>query len=327
MRRREFIGLLGGAAASWSPAARAQHVRRIGVLMGLNEGEPEGRARISAFYEGLRTLGWIDSRNIQIDVRWTGGSTDRNLADTADLVRLAPDVIIANGTPLVDTVHKATQSIPVVFVLSNDPVGLGHVASIARPGGNITGFTFMELSLISKWVGILKQMAPAVTRTSLLFDPETTPYYLPYLRSIESSPSTLPLELKGAPVRNVSELEGLIESIAQVGNGSLISPAGPLNIVHTRMIAQLAEKFRLPAISIYSQFATDGGLMAYGPDSRDVFRRSAQYVDRILRGESPADLPVQAPTKYSFSVNLKTAKALNLTAPPALLALADEVIE
>lgn len=329
MKRREFIRLLSSATA-WPLAASAQQVertRRIGVLMGVDKEEPEGRTRISAFYEGLRALGWIDNRNVQIDVRWAGGSADRIRADTADMVKLAPDVIVANGTPIVDAVHNATRSIPVVFVLSNDPVGLGHVASMAKPGGNITGFTFIELSLISKWVGILKQMAPAATRAALLFDPETTPYYLPYLRSIEVSPSSLPLEFKSAPVHNVSELEGLIELIARDGHGSLISPAGPFNIVHSRRIAQFAEKFRLPAISIYSQFALDGGLMAYGPDSRDVFRRSAEYVDRILKGESPADLPVQAPTIYNFSINLKTAKAFNLSVPPALLALADEVLE
>jgi putative ABC transport system substrate-binding protein len=329
MKRRKFLGLVGGAVAMplVARAQQVERVRRIGVLMGVSKEEPEGQARISALYAGLQALGWIDDRNIRIDVRWIGGSIDRIRADTAEMVKLAPDVIIANGTPLVDAVHKATQSIPVVFVLSNDPVGLGHVASMARPGGNITGFTFIELSLINKWGGLLKQMAPAVTGTALLFDPDTTPYYLPYLSSIEASSSSIPLELKSAPVRTLSELEGVIASIARGGNASLISPAGPFNIVHSRRIAQLAEKYRLPAISIYSQFATDGGLMAYGPDSRDVFRRSAEYVDRILKGESPADLPVQAPTKYSFSVNRRTAKALGLTVPPALLALADEVIE
>jgi putative ABC transport system substrate-binding protein len=329
MRRRKFLGLVGGAAAMplVARSQQVERVRRIGVLMSISKEEPEGQARISALYEGLQTLGWIDDRNIRIDVRWAGGSIDRIRADTAEMVKLAPDVIIANGTPLVDAVHKATQSIPVVFVLSNDPVGLGHVASMARPGGNITGFTFIELSLINKWRGLLKQIAPAVTRTALLFDPDTTPYYLQYLSSIEASSSSIPLELKSAPVRTLSELEGVIASIARGGNAGLISPAGPFNIVHSQMIAQLAEKFRLPAIFIYSQFTTDGGLMAYGPDSRDVFRRSAEYVDRILKGESPADLPIQAPTKYSFSVNLETAKTLGLTVSSGLLSIADEVIE
>ena len=190
MRRRAFIKFVSGAVA-WPLAVRAQQVermRRIGVLMGVNKEEPEGRARISAFYEGLRALGWIENRNVQIDVRWTGGSADRIRADTADMAKLAPDVIVANGTPIVDAVHNATRSIPVVFVLSNDPVGLGHVESMAKPGGNITGFTFIELSLISKWVGILKQMAPAATQAALLFDPDTTPYYIIYLTCVRSMP-------------------------------------------------------------------------------------------------------------------------------------------
>jgi len=327
--RREFIFPLGGAAAAWPLAARAQQsrTRRVGVLMGVAEDEPEGQARISAFRDSLRALGWIDGRNVQIEVRWAGASIDRIRAHAAEMVRLAPDLIIANGTPGVDALHGATRSIPVVFALSNDPVGLGHVASMARPGGNITGFTFMELSLVGKWLEILKQMAPTVTRTALLFNPDTTPYYFSYLQSIETSSQSLPLEIKGMPVREPAELEGLIDRFASGGKAGLISPAGPFNVIHGRRIAQLAEQLRLPAISIYSQFATDGGLMAYGPDSIDVFRRAAEYADRILRGESPADLPVQAPTKFSFSINLKAAKSLGLSPPANLVALADEVIE
>jgi putative ABC transport system substrate-binding protein len=198
---------------------------------------------------------------------------------------------------------------------------------MARPGGNITGFTFIDLSLIGKWLQFLADIAPAVSRCALLFNPDTTPYYFPYLSSISASPSSYPLELRGAPVRSAAELEGVIQITARDGNGSLISPAGPFNVVHSRRIAQLAAQFRLPAISIYSQFVADGGLMAYGPDTRDIFRRSAQYVDRILKGERPADLPVQAPTKYQTVINLKTAKALSLTVPNTLLATADEVIE
>jgi putative ABC transport system substrate-binding protein len=197
---------------------------------------------------------------------------------------------------------------------------------MAKPGGNITGFIFMELSLIGKWLELLKQMAPGLSRTALVFNPDTTPYYVPYLRSIVTAATPMPLELKGAPVRDAAELEGLIKSIAQEAGGSLISPAGPFNI-HDREIAGLTERLRLPAISIYRQFVMDGGLMTYGPESADVFRRSAEYVDRILKGESPAELPVQAPTKFSFIINLKTAKLLGLTPPPTLLALADEVIE
>jgi putative ABC transport system substrate-binding protein len=329
MRRREFITFLGGMAA-WLPAARAQqsgHVRRIGVLMGVARDEPEGQARIRALREGLEKLGWVDGHNLRIEERWADGGIDSVRAYTAEIVKLSPDLIVANGTPFVEALHQATRSIPIVFVLSNDPVGLGHVASLAKPGGNITGFIFMELSLIGKWLEILKQAAPGVTRSTLVFNPDTTPYYLPYLNSIEATPSSLPLALKGAPIRDAAELETLIQSIAREPGGSLISPAGPFNVIHDRTIAQLVERLRLPAISIYRQFAVDGGLMAYGPESADVFRRSAEYIDRILKGESPADLPVQAPTKFSFVINLKAAKLLGLTPPPTLLALADEVIE
>ena len=329
MRRREFLTFLGGTGtAAWLPAARAQQsgqVRRIGVLMGVARDEPEGQARIRALREGLEKLGWVDGHNLRIEERWADGGIDSVRAYTAEMVKLAPDLIVANGTPFVEALHHATRSIPVVFVLSNDPVGLGHVASLAKPGGNITGFIFMELSLIGKWLEILKQGAPSLTQSALVFNPDTTPYYLPYLSSIDATPP--PLALKGAPVRDAAALEALIQSIAREPGGSLISPAGPFNVIHNRTIAQLVERVRLPAISIYRQFAVDGGLMAYGPESADVFRRSAEYIDRILKGESPADLPVQAPTKFSFVINLKAAKLLGLTIPPTLLALADEVIE
>lgn len=328
-RRRDFIAALGGAAA-WPIAAHAQlpdRVRRIGVLMDSAEDEPEGQTRIAAFRQGLRELGWIEGRNVRLEYRWAGGDIDHIRTYAAEMVALAPDVIVANGTSVVDALHQATRSIPIVFVLSNDPVGLGHVANMAKPGGNITGFTFIELSVVGKWLEMLKQMAPAVMRTVLVFNPDTTPYYLPYLRSIEAAPPSFPVVVKGAPVRDAAELEGLIESVAHEAGGSVISPAGPFNIVHGRTIAQLTERFRLPAISIYRQFALDGGLMAYGPESADIFRRSAAYVDRVLKGESPADLPVRAPAKFGFTINLRIANTLGLTPPPALLALADEVIE
>jgi putative ABC transport system substrate-binding protein len=328
MRRREFITFLGGAVA-WPLAARAQQpagkVARIGILMDTDEKQPESRSRIKAFREGLQQLGWAEGRNVQIEVRWATG-IDRIRDYTAEMIGLAPDVIVANGTPFVDALHKATRSIPVVFVLSNDPVGLGHIASMAKPGGNITGFTFMELSLIGKWLDMLKQMAPGVTRSALIFDPDTTPYYIPYLRAAETA-APLPLRLEGAQLHEAGEIEVWIGSFAREQGGSLISPAGPFNVVNGRSIARLAEQFKLPAISMYRQFALDGGLMAYGPDSSGIFRRSADYVDRILKGASPGDLPAQAPTQFHFVINLKTAKALGLTVPPTLLATADEVIE
>jgi putative ABC transport system substrate-binding protein len=330
MKRREFITGLGGAAASLPFAARAQQpgrLRRIGVLMGTEENEPEGQSRITAFRQGLRELGWVDGRNIQIEYRWSSGPRQATYA--AELIGMDPELIVTNGTPFLNAVHKGTRSIPIVFVLSNDPVGLGHIASMAKPGGNITGFTFMELSLIGKWLDMLRQIAPGVTRSALLFNPDTTPFYLPYLREVEAAPAPLPLRLVGSQVRETQALEGAIEAFAREGGGggSLISPAGPFNIANGRVIARLAERFGLPAISLYRQFALDGGLMAYGPDGSDIFRRSADYVDRILKGANPADLPAQAPTKFNFVINLKTAKSLGLTAPANLLALAEEVIE
>jgi putative ABC transport system substrate-binding protein len=328
MRRREFFTLLGTAAA-WPICARAQQstgkVARIGVLMGSDERQPESQSRIKAFREGLQQLGWIEGRNAKLEVRWAV-DTDRIHDDTAEMVALAPDVIVANGTPFVDALHKATRSIPIVFVLSNDPVGLGHIESMAKPGGNITGFTFMELSLIGKWLDMLKQMAPGLNRSAILFDPDTTPYYIPYLRAVDSAPP-LPLHLEAATFREAGEVEAWIGSFAREPGGSLVSPAGPFNIVNGRSIARLAEQFKLPTISMYRQFALDGGLMAYGPEPDDIFRRSADYVDRILRGTAPADLPAQAPTQFHFVINLRTAKTLGLSPPATLLAIADEVIE
>jgi putative ABC transport system substrate-binding protein len=329
MKRREFLSLAGGATAGWSFAARAQSsagkMARIAVLMGSDERLPESRSRIKALREGLRQLGWIEGRNAEIEIRWAAG-IDRIRDDAAEMIALAPDVIVANGTPFVEALHQATRSIPIVFVLSNDPVGLGHIASMAKPGGNITGFTFMELSLIGKWLEMIRQMAPGVTRSALLFDPDTTPYYALYLDAMDSGPP-LPLHLQGARFRDGGEIEAWISSFAREQGGSLISPAGPFNVVNGRAIAQLAEKYRLPTISMYRQFALDGGLMAYGPEPDEIFRRAADYVDRILKGASPADLPAQAPTQFHFVINLKTAKSLGLDPPTMLLATADEVIE
>jgi putative ABC transport system substrate-binding protein len=328
MRRREFFKVLG-AASAWPLAARAQtpggKVARIGVLMDSDEHLPESQSRILALREALQQLGWIEGRNAKIEVRWAA-SIERVQDHTAEMVALAPDIIVANGTPFVDALHKATLSIPIVFVLSNDPVGLGHIASMAKPGGNITGFTFMELSLIGKWLDMLRQMSPAVNRSALMFDPDTTPYYVSYLRSAGSA-APLPLPLIGAPLHKTAEVEAWIGSFAREQGGSLISPAGPFNIVNGRSIARLAEQFKLPSISIYRQFALDGGLMAYGPIPADIFRQSADYMDRILKGANVGELPAQSPTQFHFVINLKTAKAFGLNPPATLLATADEVIE
>jgi putative ABC transport system substrate-binding protein len=328
MRRREFFKVLGGATA-WPLAAHAQtpagKVARIGVLMDSDEQLPESQSRILALREALQQLGWTDGRNARIEVRWAA-SIDRVRDLTAEMVALAPDIIVANGTPFVHELKAATRSIPIVFVLSNDPVGLGHIASMAKPGGNITGFTFMELSLIGKWLDMLRQMSSAVNRSALIFDPDTTPFYISYLRAAGTA-APLPLPLVGAPLHNAAAVEAFIESFAHEPGGSLISPAGLFNIAAGRAIARSAEQFKLPAISIYRQFALDGGLMAYGPNPADIFRQSADYVDRILRGADVGELPAQSPTQFHFVINMKTAKVLGLNPPATLIATADEVIE
>jgi putative tryptophan/tyrosine transport system substrate-binding protein len=330
MKRREFITLLGGAAVAWPIAGRAQQperMRRIGVLMSLSETDPDGQARIGALRQGLNQLGWAEGKNLAIEYRWAGGDIGRIQSYTAELVGLAPDLIVANSTPVLAAMHAATTTIPVVFVLVVDPVSLGYIASLARPGGNITGFTYMELSLIGKWLELLKDIAPAVTRAALLFNPDTAPYYPAFLRSFESLPRPAAMELAGAPVHTIGELEATIAALAREPGGSLLVTADPFNAVHREAILRLVAQHRLPTLSVYRQFAEEGALMSYGPDSTEIFRQSASYIDRILKGESPANLPAQAPTKFEFVINLKTAKVLGLSVPTNLLALTDQVIE
>ena len=330
MKRREFITGLAGAAAIYPLAVRAQQpagkVPRIGVLMNTIEGQPEGKTRIDAFRQGLAQAGWVEGRNIQLDYRWAT-DLDHVAGATAEMVASAPDVIVANGTPFVNAVAKATRTIPVVFALSNDPVGLGHISSMAHPGGNITGFTFMEMSLIGKWIDMLKQASPGLRRTALLYNAATTAYYIPFLRQVAATPSMLPLPLVEAQFDDARNLQAWTETFARERGGSLIAPAGPFSIVNGKQLAQLAERLKLPAISIYRQFAVDGGLMAYGPDPADIFSRTAEYVDRILKGASAGDLPAQTPIKFLLTINMKTARTLDLTIPPTLLATADEVVE
>jgi putative ABC transport system substrate-binding protein len=295
--------------------------------MSLGQSEPEGQARIVAFSRGLQALGWIDGRNLQIDYRWGGGSTERSRADAAELVGLSPEVLVANSTAVVDALHRATNSIPIVFVMANDPVGHGHIASYARPGGNITGFTFLEISLIGKWLGFLKQIVPSTRRAALLFNPDLTDYHDEFLRSSEPIQRSAEITLQREPVRDSAELERVIGEIAREPGSSLIISSDPLIVSNLRLIARLAEQLKVPAVSVYRQYVLGGGLMSYGPDSLDIFRRSASYVDRILKGERPADLPVQNPTRYELVLNLKTAKTLGLEIPPMLLAITDEVID
>jgi putative ABC transport system substrate-binding protein len=330
LRRREFITLLGGTAATWPLAARGQQgerVRRIGVLMALRESDPLTQARVAAFQQALAELGWIEGRNLQIEWRWTGGDIARVREYTAELVRLAPEVILAQSTPNVAALKEATTSIPIVFAVVNDPVAQGFIASMAHPGGNITGFSFLDYSMVGKSLDMLKQIAPSVVRVAVMFNPETYPYYNIHLRSFETVARTLSLELTGAPVHNPAEIEESVANLGlQRGSALLVTP-DPFTVVHRAAIIGAAKQHRIPATYSYRQHVEEGALMSYGADTIDIFRRSASYIDRILKGTKPADLPAQAPVKFEMAINVKTAKALGLDVPDKLLALADEVIE
>jgi putative ABC transport system substrate-binding protein len=330
IRRREFISLLGGAAVTWPITAwaqRAERMRRIVFLHALAEQDPEVQARIAAFRQGLEMFGWMENRNIQIEHRYSAGDLAQMQAHTAELVSSPPDLIVASSTPVIASLKHATRATPIVFAMLNDPVGQGFVASLARPGGNITGFTFIEFPLIGKWVELLKEMAPKVRRVGLMFNPQTAPYFPIFLRDFGASATSLATEISAKPVRDGAEIDAAIAALAQEPGGGLVCSPDPFINTQRSLIMALVERHRLPAIYSLRQIVSEGGLIAYGPDSIDIVRRSASYVDRILKGENPAELPVQAPTKYELVINLKTAKALGLEIPDRLLALADEVIE
>jgi putative ABC transport system substrate-binding protein len=327
--RRAFIALLGGAAAPWPLAARAQHgepMRRIGILMSLAAKDAQGQARITAFVKGMQQLGWTDGRNVRIDTRWAAGDADRIRRYAAELVALAPDVILASGGPSVGPLLQATRTVPIVFVTVADPVGSGFVDSLARPGGNATGFALYEYGISAKWLELLKEIAPGVARVAVLRDP-TGAAGGRQLGAIQAAAPSFGVELSPINVRDAPEIERAVTAFARGENGGLIVTGSALANVHRELITMLAARLRLPAIYSNRIFVTSGGLLSYGPDIVDQYRLAAGYVDRILRGERPADLPVQAPTKYELVINLKTAKALGLTVPPTLLARADEVIE
>jgi ABC-type uncharacterized transport system substrate-binding protein len=328
MNRREFIALLGGAAAVWPLAARAQQgerVRRIGVLMYLAADDAEGQARLAAFAQALKQLGWSDGRNLRIDTRWANADDIRKHA--AELAALAPDVLLAaTGTATVAPLLQATRTVPIVFVSVIDPVGAGFVASLAQPGGNATGFTIYEYSMSGKWLELLKEIAPGVTRAAVLRDPAVASG-IGQFGAIQIVAPSLGVELSPVDVRDAGEIERAVAAFARGLNGGLIVTGSALGISHRDLIIALAARHRLPAVYPLRYYVTGGGLISYGPDSIDQFRRAAGYVDRILKGEKPADLPVQAPTKYELVVNLKTAKALGLDVPATVLARADEVIE
>ncbi len=330
MRRREFLMLLGSAAAAWPRAARAQQpdrMRRIAVLMSIEEGDPEGQARVAAFRQGLRELGWTEGGNLRIDWRWSGGDLARVRAYATELVRLAPEVIVANSSPVLAAVREATRSIPIVFVIVNDPVAQGFIASLARPGGNVTGFTFLEYSMVGKSLELLKQVAPRVTRVAFMYHPETYPYYNYYLPALEANARQYSVEVMDATVRAEADIEAVVAGLATTPGGGLIVAPDAYTLVHRAAIIKSAGQHRVPAIYSYRQVVKEGGLMSYGPDPAEIFRRSASYVDRIFKGANPAELPAQAPIRFDFVVNLKIAKELGLNVPPAVLALADEVIE
>jgi putative tryptophan/tyrosine transport system substrate-binding protein len=330
MRRRDILTALAGATASLvSPSAYAQqsdHLRRVGVLMGVTQGA-EGEARIAALRQGLKELGWVDGANLRLDLRWAAGDRERVRQYVAELVSEAPEVIVGNGTQVLDELFKATRSIPVVFVLTTDPVGLGYIHSLDHPGGNITGFTFLESGLVGKWLQLLHEIAPDVTRAAMIFNPQSTPYYQSFLKPFEGRTDASGIELIKGEVLTLADLARVVENIASEPHGSLIVPGDPFNIIHDREILAQANRFNLPTLSVYRQFVLDGGLVSYAPSTVDVFLRSAAYIDRILKGANPAELPVQSPVIYEFVINLKAAKALGLTIPPSILARADEVIE
>jgi putative tryptophan/tyrosine transport system substrate-binding protein len=329
LKRREFITLLGGSAA-WPLAARAQQrerMRRVGMLVAYAENDPEAQARVAAFRQGLRELGWTDGHNLRLELRWETGDPDRARTFATELISNAPDLIVAHATPALTALHRATRTIPVVFVSVIDPVGAGYVNSLALPGGNVTGFSTFEPEIGGKWLELLKEIAPGLSRVAGILDPGFRGFAGVW-GAIENMAPRFGLGVKSLPFRApTDDLESAVARFAQEPGGGLIVVPTALNAVERNRIFSSAVRGGLPAMYGFRFYAADGGLMSYGIDTVDLFRRSASYVDRILKGEKPADLPVQAPTKFEMVINLKTAKSLGLTVPDRLLALADEVIE
>ena len=329
MKRREFITLLGGAAVAWPLTARAQQaerMRRIGVLMGMKADDPEGLARLAAFAQGLQQSGWTIGQNVRVDYRWRGSNADNMRKYAAELVALAPDVILAHSSSALAPLLQATRTIPIVFTIVADPVGAGYVDSLARPGGNATGFAWAEYSIGGKWLEMLKEIAPRVTRAAVLRDAALA-VGTGQFGAIQSVAPSVGVEVTPINMSSAGEIERAIVAFARSSNGGLVVTASALSVVHRDLIVTVAARHKLPAIYYRRLYVTSGGLISYGPDLVDQQRRAAGYVSRILNGEKPADLPVQAPTKYELVVNLKTAKALGLEIPPTVLARADEVIE
>jgi putative tryptophan/tyrosine transport system substrate-binding protein len=328
LKRREFMSWLGGTAVAWPLAARAQQVdrvRRIGVLMTGPADDREGQSRRTGFLQGLQELGWTEGRNLRTDYRWAADDASRRQY-AAELIALAPEVILASTSPSVAALQQVSRTVPIVFASVTDPVGQGFVASLPRPGGNTTGFALYEYGIGTKWLELLKEIAPRVMRVAVLRDP-SLPFTSGELGAIQGVASSLRVEVSPVGVRDADEIERGIATFARQSNGGLITLGSPVTLAHRDLIIRLAAQYRLPGIYTTRYFVADGGLMSYGPDRIDLYRRAAGYVDRILKGEKPAELPVQAPTRYELVINLKTAKALGLEIPPMLLARADEVIE
>jgi putative ABC transport system substrate-binding protein len=328
IRRREFITLLGGAAVAWPDVARAQQAerkKRIGWLDGTGD-DPETRARLTAFRQRLQTLGWIEGRNVEIIARFRAADPDQNRTYVAELLGLVPDVIVSTNPPSISALMKETRTIPIVFPIMSDPVALGFAESLARPGGNVTGFTHFEPVTATKWLELLREVAPGVNRIATLVDPRNSTGDM-YVHALEAAAASLSLPFTTARARDGAEIEQAISSFAREANGGLVLPPGPLQAVHRELIVKLAAQHRLPAVYPWRYMVVDGGLMSYGPDVLEMYRGAATYVDRILKGEKPADLPIQASTKFELVINLKTAKGLGLDVPASLLARADEVIE
>jgi putative ABC transport system substrate-binding protein len=329
MRRREFITLLGGAAA-WPNAVHAQQperMRRIGVLMMYAESDAQAHALVAVFRAGLRDLGWTEDHNIRLDYRWATSDSESIQRSAKELAALQPDLILSSSTPTTASLLQQTRTIPIIFANIVDPVGSGFVASLPRPGGNVTGFLNLEASMTSKWLELLKEIAPRVTRVAIFFNPSTAPYAEIYLTPFNAAAASLGVETIVAPVRDMTELDTVIAAQARDPNGGLMVMPDGFMFAHHAEIASLAARYRLPTVSSYRAFPKAGGLLSYGNDILDNYRRAATYADRILKGEKPSELPVQFPVKFELVVNLKTAKALGLEVPPTLLATADEVIE
>jgi putative ABC transport system substrate-binding protein len=329
MKRRDFLTLVGGAAA-WPVVTRAQQndrVWRIGVLMAFTENDQQGTARVAAFLDGLQKLGWAQGRNIRVETRWAGANTETIKNFAKELVALQPDLILSNSTPTTAALLQESRTTPIIFVVVSDPVGSGFVASFARPGGNVTGLTSIEPTIAGKWLELLKQVEPRIARVAILFNPTTATYADFFLNPFKSTAASLGVEAIVAPVRNRSELEPAFATQARAPNSAIAVMTDSFTSVHRAEITSLAAQYRLPAIYPYRFFVKIGGLLSYGNDLLDNFRRAATYVDSILKGSKPSELPIQAPVKFEMAINLKTARALGLTIPPSLIARADEVIE